>query len=205
MDRLVTLALSLLMVAFIVAGLFTYPPTTLRTPTLSVPIGPLHVPVFPALKLSLPPSLKTQRDEARAQAEALRLAEQAAARRASAVASHQVAVTTAAASSETAAQERIRVVYRTITEKVPQYVTPAADARCIVPIGFVRGFDAAAKGAPDVPGPSAAAGQSDDAASGVELSTVLGVTVSDFGAANANAEQLSALQDWVRKELATGR
>lgn len=105
----------------------------------------------------------------------------------------QDAVTLAAALKEASAQARVRLVTHTIIEKVPLYVTSKADAACIVPDGFVRLFDAAASGA--VPGP---ARESDDAASGVALSRVAELSVEHDGQYHAVAEQLTALQNWVR-------
>lgn len=79
--------------------------------------------------------------------------------------------------------ERGRIEYRTktIIEKVPVYVTPAADAACAVPVGFVRLHDAAASGGeaalPVAPGGSI------DAPSGVALSAVAETVGLNYGAA----------------------
>ena len=78
-------------------------------------------------------------------------------------------------------RERVRIQTRTITliREVPTYVTPAADDRCIVPIGFVRYHDAAATEAA-LP---AAAGGSLDTPSGIELSAVASTVAENYGTA----------------------
>lgn len=73
-------------------------------------------------------------------------AQLAATRRVVAVVQAQGAINTRAAATDQAAQDQIRTITQTLIEKVPVYVTPAADARCIVPLGFVREHDAAASG-----------------------------------------------------------
>lgn len=81
------------------------------------------------------------------------------------------------------AKERVRIqtVTRTLIQKVPVYVTPAADRACVVNLGFVRLHDAAASGSPPaLPGPS---GGPLDAPSGVQLSAVLGTVVGNYGVA----------------------
>lgn len=95
------------------------------------------------------------------------------------------------------AQVQIRTVTRTLIQEVPVYVTPDADARCVVPAGFVRVHDAAAAGRP-VPDP---AGLADDAPSGLELSAVAATVAENYGdVCAANARQLSDLQAWVREQ-----
>jgi hypothetical protein len=111
----------------------------------------------------------------------------------------QGAINTVAAQKEQAAQDRIVLVTKTIVEKVPTYVTPEADARCVIPVGFLRLHDAAAAGLPPV---SEATGKPDDAPSGVELHTVTETVVGNYGVANSNAEKLGALQEWLRQQAA---
>ena len=95
------------------------------------------------------------------------------------------------------AQVQIRTVTRTLIQEVPVYVTPDADDRCIVPVGFVRLHDAAAAGGA-VPEP---AGLADDAPSGLELSAVAAGVAENYGdVCRANAQQLSDLQAWVREQ-----
>jgi hypothetical protein len=87
------------------------------------------------------------------------------------------------------------------TVEVPKYVTVQANARCVVPVGFVRLFDAAAAGLPPVPdAPSVL----DGAAAGIDLATVGTVAVTDFGAANENAARMKALQDWISTQQKLG-
>lgn len=90
-----------------------------------------------------------------------------------------------------ASQERIRVVTRTIREKVPVYVTPESDARCVVPAGAVRLLNAAAQGVPPAPEHPALPHA---APSGVALSAVVGTTVDNYGTCHADQDRLSKLQ-----------
>ena len=95
------------------------------------------------------------------------------------------------------AQERVRVVYRTITRKVPVHVTPDVDRRYPLPCGLVRVLDAAAAGV-DPARVSCGPGVADDAPSDVTASEAAANIAGNYGDATANAEQLRALQDWVR-------
>lgn len=95
--------------------------------------------------------------------------------------------------------DRVHVVLTqgaTITKQVPVYVTREADARYVVPVGFVQLHDAAVRGAhlSDTPGAAA------DAPARVALSAVAGTVVDNYASCRANAEQLTALQDWVRRQ-----
>lgn len=90
--------------------------------------------------------------------------------------------------------QRVRERGATLVQKVPVYVPAQADTACTVPRGFVRLHDAAAQGAP-VPDTAAAA---DAQPSGLALSAATGVVVDNYTTCRATAEQLSALQDWVR-------
>lgn len=75
-------------------------------------------------------------------------------------------------------------------------VSPAADARCVIPAGFVRAHDAAASG---LPATAAGAGQSDEAASGLELSAVARTVAGNYGACREAAEQVTGWQDFYRQ------
>jgi hypothetical protein len=114
-----------------------------------------------------------------------------------AVTAQQAVVSHDAGVAEAKAQETIRYVTRDAKEKVQTYVPPAADAACTVPLGFVRLHDASARGVSPVP---LAPGESYDAPSGLKLSAVVTTIIDNYGAAQANSEQLSALQAWVRAE-----
>jgi len=91
------------------------------------------------------------------------------------------------------AQDEAKTIIR--IKEVPIHVTEKADAACVVPLGFVRVFNDAAHG----PVPPAAAG-TDDAPSGVALSEVAQASVQNAGEYDAIADQMRALQDWVRQQ-----
>ena len=98
--------------------------------------------------------------------------------------------------------DRVRVVREkgdTLIKEVPVYVPVEADTACTIHRGFVRLHDAAAAG--ELPGP---AGDTDAAAAGVALSAVAGTVVDNYQTCHENAEQLRALQAWVREMRATG-
>jgi hypothetical protein len=82
-------------------------------------------------------------------------------------------------------------------QKVTTHVSQKADADCPVPLGFVRVFNHAAHG----PVPEAAAG-ADDTPAGTRLSDVAKTTVENDGQYDQVADQLRALQDWVRQQQA---
>ncbi|NBF12152.1 hypothetical protein [Pseudomonas sp. Fl4BN1] len=97
--------------------------------------------------------------------------------------------------------DRIVKVYQagaTLTKEVPIYVSKTADDACVVPDGFVRVHDAGAANLPVAGGPSVA----DGTASGLALSTVAASVVDNYSECHANAEQLKALQQWVRESQA---
>lgn len=113
----------------------------------------------------------------------------------------QTAVSNAAEQKQIVVQHDIQVQTRTVIQKVPVYVSPEADTRCILPVGFVRLYNAAALGSdPDaVPDPS---GRADAAASGIACSTVAEDIADNFGTARSNAEQLKALLGWITDQQA---
>ena len=93
--------------------------------------------------------------------------------------------------------DRIQVVREkgdALIQEVPVYVPVQADAACTVHRGFVSLHDAAAAGelptAPEDP---------DAPAEGLALSTVATTVVTNYQTCNENAEQLKALQDWIRQ------
>ena len=93
--------------------------------------------------------------------------------------------------------DRVRVVREkgdTIIKEVPIYVPVQADAACTINRGFVRLHDAAAAG--ELPEP---ARDADAAAAGIALSAVAGTVAANYQACHENAEQLRALQAWVRE------
>ena len=92
--------------------------------------------------------------------------------------------------------DRVRVVREkgdTIIREVPVYVPAQADAACTINRGFVRLHDAAAAG--ELPEP---AGDADAPAAGIALSTVAETVAGNYQSCHENAEQLRALQGWVR-------
>jgi hypothetical protein len=93
--------------------------------------------------------------------------------------------------------DRIQVVREkgdTLIQEVPVYVPIHADAACTVHRGFVSLHDAAAAGEP----PSAP-GDANAPAEGLALSAVAATVVSNYQTCHENAEQLKALQDWIRQ------
>lgn len=103
---------------------------------------------------------------------------------------------------QAAATERVRIVFiekaaeikwrtKTITERVPEYVTAKDDAGCTVNAGAVRLHNAAAQGI--VPGSPTG---TDAAPSGVALSTLTETVTSNYGTAHICAARLEAWQQW---------
>jgi hypothetical protein len=104
------------------------------------------------------------------------------------------------------AQARIETRTRTLKQKVTVYVPKIAPAGVIraddrVPVGALVLLDAAARG-DDPDGVSVTAGQSYDLASPVHFTELVGNYVENLGRGRQNAEQLSGLQDWVRRQQA---
>lgn len=93
--------------------------------------------------------------------------------------------------------DRIQVVREkgdTLIQEVPVYVPVQADAACTVHRGFVSLHDAAAAG--ELPEPSR---DPDAPAEGLALSAVAATVVTNYQTCHENAEQLKALQDWIRQ------
>jgi hypothetical protein len=82
-------------------------------------------------------------------------------------------------------------------EEVHTHVTPEIDRDYPVPCGFVRVFNAGTHG--PIPDP---AGCPDDAPSGIALSTVGETETRNDGQYDQVADQLRALQEWVRQQQA---
>ena len=96
--------------------------------------------------------------------------------------------------------DRVRVVReraQTITKEVKVYVPQESDAACAIPVGFVRLHDAAARG--DVPGTP---GIADASPAGIALSGVAATLADNYSRCRENAEQLTALQEWVKAQQA---
>ena len=93
--------------------------------------------------------------------------------------------------------DRIQIVREkgdTIIQEVPVYVPVQADAACTVHRGFVSLHDAAAAG--ELP---QSARDADAPAEGLALSAVAATVVTNYQTCHENAEQLKALQDWIRQ------
>ncbi len=93
--------------------------------------------------------------------------------------------------------DRVQVVREkgdTILKEVPVYVPIQADAACTIHNGFVGLHDAAAAG--ELP---RATGDPDAPAEGLTFSAVAGTIASNYQSCHENAEQLKALQDWIRQ------
>jgi len=93
--------------------------------------------------------------------------------------------------------DRIQVVREkgdTLIQEVPIYVPIQADAACTVQHGFVSLHDAAAAG--ELP---QSARDADAPAEGLALSAVAATVVTNYQTCHENAEQLKALQDWIRQ------
>ena len=93
--------------------------------------------------------------------------------------------------------DRIQIVREkgdTLIQEVPVYVPIQADAACTVHRGFVSLHDAAAAG--ELP---QSARDADAPAEGLALSAVAATVFTNYQTCHENAEQLKALQDWIRQ------
>ena len=94
--------------------------------------------------------------------------------------------------------ERTKVIKEkgdVIIEKVPEYISKDADAKCDVPNGFVVLHNSAVKNEiPDT------ARDFNEKSCGVELSTVGKTVAGNYTTCNEVREQLRSLQDWVRSQ-----
>jgi hypothetical protein len=89
----------------------------------------------------------------------------------------------------------VRVRGETIIKEIPVYVTAEADARCTVPVGFVRVHDAAASNTPL----AGTASPADAGASGVALSAVAATVTNNYTTCHEIREQLIGLQNWIEE------
>ena len=94
-----------------------------------------------------------------------------------------------------------RVVYRTITERIPVYVTPEIDRAYPVPVGFVRLHDAAAAGG-SAPTLSDRPGEPADAPSGIPLSAVADTVTENYAGCTDDRARLKGWQDWYAEQRA---
>jgi hypothetical protein len=94
--------------------------------------------------------------------------------------------------------EKIKVVKEkgnVIVKEVPKYITKESDDKCTIPKSFIVLHNGASRN--EVPD---AAGGIDETASDVKLSRVLETTIGNYTIYYETAEQLKALQDWVRQQ-----
>lgn len=101
-------------------------------------------------------------------------------------------------------QARTQVIYKTITEKVPVYVTQTKIEKRVVasgglPAGFVWTYNGAASNS-EAPLPT---GIDPDTPSGVDLSTVASVTAGNFALYHQCRADLRGWQTWYEKLKAT--
>lgn len=96
--------------------------------------------------------------------------------------------------------------FTNLRKEVRAHVTPADDARCIVPLGFVRTLNRGLAGrdrrAPELPG---AAGRPDAAASGLALSDVADQLLGGFEAPYAWRAEADAWRGWYPRVCAEWR
>jgi hypothetical protein len=97
------------------------------------------------------------------------------------------------------AENTHRIIYRNIKEKVPVYVTPKADAACIVPNGFVVLYDAAVSGnKPESVAAAYGVGPGDvDRPSGIPLSKIGSVSVDNADACSGWHDKLETCRAYV--------
>lgn len=96
--------------------------------------------------------------------------------------------------------DRLRTIYvqgAAIEKEVIKYVTKEDDAGCVVPVGFVRGFNAAWSGAP-----AGSPAESDRGPSGVPLSAVAETEAHNATSCLAYKEQRDGLIEFYRKQQA---
>jgi hypothetical protein len=82
-----------------------------------------------------------------------------------------------------------------IIKEVPKYITKESDAKCPIPNAFVVLHDSASKN--EVPDPTRLA---NEGTSATKLSTVTETVVGNYSICHQNAEQLKALQTWIKEQ-----
>lgn len=100
--------------------------------------------------------------------------------------------------AEAKAQQQIVVQHDYVTQEIPHYVP--VHVACIT-YGIVRLLDAASLGSDPANAPIPA-GKSDDACSPVTARQLAASVLANYATALANAEQLNALEGWVRQTVA---
>ncbi len=125
-----------------------------------------------------------------------------AAKKTVAVVSKQAAATSTVDQQATKVADQIQTKTITLVKEVPRYVTPKADAACVVPVGAVSLLDSAANGSV----PSAPIGLQ-DAPSGVALSELISDDVANAGAFQTAIARLKAWDEWygTQEAIAAGK
>ena len=99
------------------------------------------------------------------------------------------------------ARKNVRTVFQYLPAKVPAYVTPLADARCVVPVGFVQLHNDAATGkaaTADLAASADGGGLSVDRPSGVALSAVGSIVVDNYGTCHELETQVAGWKAYGR-------
>jgi hypothetical protein len=84
-----------------------------------------------------------------------------------------------------------------VIKEIPTYVDANAVANCTITNGFVRVLNGAASGV-ELPLIPPGSSEFNDASAGIGLDTVAKSVVVNYSIAQSNAEQLNALQAWLR-------
>jgi hypothetical protein len=132
-----------------------------------------------------------------AERQAVAAREIAAARQLARVAQASASISASARADNAAALAQIRTLTLKLQQKVPTYVSPQADRRCVVPVGYVRLRDAAGAGLDPV---APAAGGSLDADSGLVLSDLAENDIANAAAFNAATEEVRAWRAWYARQ-----
>lgn len=103
------------------------------------------------------------------------------------------AISAAARHDHAADLVRINDLTSKLQQKVPIYVTPQADRRCTIPVGYIRLRDAAGAGVDPIP---AATGGSLDADSGLVLSDLAANDVTNAAAFHTATSEVKAWRGW---------
>ena len=82
-----------------------------------------------------------------------------------------------------------------IIKEIPKFITANADGQCVIPNGFVLLHDSASRN--EVPDSTRSV---DEGASSVKLSGVATTVTENYTAYHKVAEQLKALQEWIKEQ-----
>ena len=106
-----------------------------------------------------------------------------------------------AAVSDAQAQQKIVTITQTITKRIPSHDTVLVEAHACIPVALERLLRATAAEA-DPDSLALAPGQSDDDCADLTVADVADWFAGYAGASEANAQQLTDLQQWVRDDHA---